>query len=141
MWRRCGRRFRESTPGRTPFDIVAIVAGVVYKITDGMNAANTADNMVAITATITGNISLLKLLHLCFLCGVATDAKIPAIWTEVHTSSYKQAGLALLVQHLMLGMGIFCRHIFGHADLLHCSAHLYNFVAGDRFVNPGENPA
>ena len=41
----------------------------------------------------------------------------------------------------MSGMEV-CRHDFmGHADLLHVSIPLYNFVAGDRFTNPGENPA
>ena len=38
-------------------------------------------------------------------------------------------------------MGECRRDFLGHADLLHCSTPFYNFIAGDRFVNPGENPA
>ena len=38
-------------------------------------------------------------------------------------------------------MGKCRRDFLGHADLLHCSTPFFNFVAGDRFVNPGENPA
>ena len=35
-----------------------------------------------------------------------------------------------------------CHHEFhGHADLLYVSIPLYNFVEGDRFLSPGENPA
>ena len=52
-----------------------------------------------------------------------------------------QAGLALLVQYLMSGMGYCPKECFGHIDVLHYSVSLYNFVAGGRFVNPGENPA
>ena len=52
----------------------------------------------------------------------------------------KQAGLANLVQHLISGMAGYQRDYMGHYDLLHCSVPLYNFVAGDRIMNPGENP-
>ena len=41
----------------------------------------------------------------------------------------------------MSGMSICQRGYLGHSNLLHCSVALYNFVAGDRFVNPEENPA
>lgn len=33
------------------------------------------------------------------------------------------------------------RDFFLHADLLHYATPLYNFVFGDCFANPGENPA
>ena len=47
----------------------------------------------------------------------------------------------MLVQYLMGDMRTCRRTYLGYSDLLHCSIPLYNFVAGDRFVNPGENPA
>ena len=75
------------------------------------------------------------------VCGVATNAEVPGIWQEVAAASTRQEGLALLVQYLLSGMNVCRRDFHGHADLLHVSVPLYNFVAGDRFVNPGENPA
>jgi hypothetical protein len=86
-------------------------------------------------------ISALKWLHLRMICGVSTNAEIPRIWMEVAAASTRQEGLALLVQYLLSGMATCRREFHGHADLLHVSIPLYNFVAGDRFVNPGENPA
>ena len=50
-------------------------------------------------------------------------------------------GLENLVQHLMSCMVLCWRNYLGHSNLLHCSVPIYNFVAGDRFVNPGENLA
>ena len=47
----------------------------------------------------------------------------------------------MLAQYLMGDMTNCRRTYLGHSDLLHCSIPLYNFVAGDRFVNPRENPA
>ena len=82
-----------------------------------------------------------KLQHLRFICCVATNEEIPAIWTEVQSCTSKQAGLALFVQYLMAGIGA-CRHqFFGHSNILHCSVPLYFFFAGDRFVNLGKNPS
>ena len=60
---------------------------------------------------------------------------------EVVGVTTKQAGLALLVQFLMGGISVCHRDFLGYSDLLHCSIPLHNFVAGNRFVNPGENPA
>ena len=71
-----------------------------------MTTDNATVDAVAIVTTIPGSISLLKLLDLCFLCGVATYVEILAIWTEVHYLSSNQAGFALLIKNLMSGMGI-----------------------------------
>ena len=46
-----------------------------------------------------------------------------------------------LVQYLMSGMRVYRGYFMRHADLLHISIPMYNFVAGDRFTNPSENPA
>ena len=73
--------------------------------------------------------------------GVTTDVEIPAIWGEMAVLSTKQIVLANMVQHLMSGMAISRRHYLSHSDLLYCSVLMYNFVAGDRFVNPGESTA
>ena len=71
---------------------------------------------------------------------MATDLEIPDIWVEVANPSTKQAGIVLLVQYLMACMSVYHTNYQGHSDLLHCSVPLYKFVAGDRFVNLGENP-
>ena len=83
----------------------------------------------------------MKWLHLRMVCGVSTNAEVPGIWSDVAAAHSKQEGLALLVQYLMSGMQVCRRDFMGHADLLHVSIPLYNFVAGDRFTNPGDNPA
>ena len=56
-------------------------------------------------------------------------------------ASTKQAGLANIIQHLMSGMSVYWRDYLGYSNFLDCSVRLYNFAAGDRFVNPEENPA
>ena len=130
------------TPPPPPFnvDIAAIVAAAVTAATQGIAAATAASGGPGVT-TPQATLSPLKLLHLRMVCGVATDQDIPGIWEEVGAASNKQAGLAMLVQYLMGDMRVCRRTYLGHSDLLHCSIPLYNFVAGDRFVNPGENPA
>ena len=70
------------------------------------------------------------------ICGVATDNGIPGIWGEVGVASNKQSVLAMLVQYLMGDLTDYRRTYLGHSDLLHFSIPLYNFVTGDRFVNP-----
>ena len=74
------------------------------------------------------------------ICGVTTDNVIPNIWGDVAVASNKESGLVMLVQYLMGDMTNYRRTYLGHSDFLHCSIPLYNFVAGDHFVNPGENP-
>ena len=48
-------------------------------------------------------LSPLKLMHLCFICGVATDAEIPRIWIEVCRAPTKAAALAVLSKYLWSG--------------------------------------
>ena len=74
------------------------------------------------------------------VCGVATNADVPEIWSNVAAAPTKQEGLATLVQYLMSGMRVYRGYFMGHVDLLHISIPLYNFVAGDRFTNHSENP-
>ena len=74
------------------------------------------------------------------ICGVISNHGIPSIWGNVAAYTNKQSGLAMLVQYLMGDMTSCRRTYLSHSDLLHCSILLYNFVAGDRFVNMGENP-
>ena len=120
-------------------DIAAIVGAAVKAATEAVAASSAAAGLAPPTSS--GTPSDLKLCHLRHLVGTPTNDGIPAIWSEVQACTTKQAGLSLLVQHLMAGMGACRKDFFGHADILHCSIPLYNFVAGDRFVNPGENPA
>ena len=63
------------------------------------------------------------------------------IWSDVSAAPTKQEGLVTLIQYLMPGMIFFRQDFLGHADLLHVNTTLYNFVASDRFINPGDNPA
>ena len=121
--------------------IAVIVEAAIRAAATGMAAVSTTATAVASPAPTPGSLSPLKLLHLRFICGVATNAEIPVICFKVHACTTKQVGLALLVQHLMVGMGTCWHQLFGHSNILHYSVPLYNFVAGDRFVNLGENPA
>ena len=127
-------------PPPFPVDIAAIVTAAVNAAAQGITAANAA-NASAGVGPPQAPLSDLKLLHLRMICGVATNSGIPSIWGEVAAAPNKQSGLAMLVQYLMGDMTSCRRTYLGHSDLLHCSIPLYNFVAGDRFVNPGENPA
>ena len=45
----------------------------------------------------------MKLLHLRFVCGVATDAEVPPIWREVAHALTKGAALSILNQYLWAG--------------------------------------
>ena len=52
----------------------------------------------------------------------------------------KAEGLALLLQFFLTGMSA-CQSTFhGHADLLHISLPLFNFVARGAFTNHGKHP-
>ena len=66
-------------------NITAIIAAAAAAAaTQGYAAADSAASpSVAATAPSARVLSLLKLLHLRFICGVATDAKIPRVWLEV----------------------------------------------------------
>ena len=125
-----------------PVDVAGIIAAAIKAATEGILAAQSSQPAAQSPDEVAEKkISALKWLHLRMICGVATNAEIPRIWMEVAAASTRQEGLALLVQYLLSGMAT-CRWEFhGHADLLHVSIPLYNVVAGDRFVNPGENPA
>ena len=57
------------------------------------------------------------------------------------TAPSKQEGIAILSQYILTGMELCCRDFHCHAKLLHVEGGLYNFFPGDRFVNPGMNPA
>ena len=109
--------------------------------TERLAAANAAANMVTLSSVIPGNLSALKLLHIRFLCELSSNDAIPDIWKEVHSSPSHQTGLALLAQYMVSGMSNYRKEFSGRANIMHCIVPLYNFMAGGRFVNPGENPA
>ena len=46
-----------------------------------------------------------------------------------------------MVQFLVGEMSVCRRDFLGHSESLHCFIPLYNFIASNHFVNPGENPA
>ena len=121
-------------------DIAAIVTAAVNAATQIITTAVVANASTRVRAA-QAPLSQLKLLHLRMICGVATNDGIPSIWREVAAAPNKQSGLAMLRQYLMKDMRSCRRTYLGHPEWLHCSIPLYNFVAGDRFVNPGENPA
>ena len=81
----------------------------------------------------------MKWIHFHFVYGVATDAEVTAIWSEMAVSPTKQQGIAFLYYYLLTGMES-CRHDFnGHAQLLDVGGALYKFLVGIRFFNPGNN--
>ena len=70
----------------------------------GTAAANAAATAATATNLAPGNLSLLKRLHLQFLCGVTLNTDTPTIWTEVRATPTKYAALIILIHHLMVGM-------------------------------------
>ena len=75
----------------------------------------------------------MKLLHLRFVCGVATDVEVPPIWQEVVQAPTKGASLSILNQYLWEGREVFRQKCFCAADMMHvCGAkelppaHLYS---------------
>ena len=133
-----------SSPPPFNVDIAAIVTAAVKAATQLITTAAVAaaaSNASTRVRAAQAPLSQLKLLHLRMICGVATNDGIPSIWREVAAAPNKQSGLAILRQYLMKDMRSCRRTYLGHPEWLHCSIPLYNFVAGDRFVNPGENPA
>ena len=123
-----------------PVDLMAIVTAAINAAAQGIAAATIAQSAAG-AATSPTPLSLLKILHLLTICGVATGGGIPDIWMEVAGTTTKQAGLALLVQFLVGEMSVCHRDFLGHSESLHCFIPLYNFIASNHFVNPGENPA
>ena len=73
------------------------------------------------------------------ICGIVSDAQISGIWLEVAGASTRQTGMALLVQYIITRYDyIYAElHMPLRPSILLCP--LYNFVVGDRFVNPREN--
>ena len=82
-----------------------------------------------------------KQIYLQFFCGISTNKEITVIWIKVAAEPTKQEGLAILSQYLLSGMESCRRDFHGHTQLLRGGGALYNFVAGDWFVNLGTNPA
>ena len=82
----------------------------------------------------------MKLLHLRFVCGVATNAEVPPIWQEVAQAPTKGASLSILNQYLWAGREVCQRQFFGAADMMHVCGALFMFVHRDRFMNPGDDP-
>ena len=86
-------------------------------------------------------LSLIMRAHLRHICGVAGDNNVPSIWREMALARTKAEGMALLSQFFCTGMST-CQSTFhGHADLLHISPPLLNFVARGAFANHGNHPA
>ena len=70
------------------------------------------------------------------------DREVPfPIWVERGLVPSKQEGIAILYQYVVTGINEFRHYFHGHSQLLHVGVSPYNFVVGDRFVNPGQNPA
>ena len=118
--------------GPRGLDLPAIIAEAA--------AAAAASPSVAPSAPAARMMSPLKLIHLRFICRVATNAKIPRIWIEVCWAPTKASALAVLFQYLWVGREVFRRDFFGSADMLHVCKSLFMFVHWDRFVNPRHDP-
>ena len=85
------------------------------------------------------DLSLIMRAHLRHICGVAGDDEVPSIWRDMALARTKAEGLALLFQFFLTGMSA-CQSIFhGHADLLHISLRLFNFIARFAFTNHGNH--
>ena len=85
-----------SMPAVGGFGAPVELAIIVASTTAAINAAHAASLSPSPSALAT-KISALKWLHLCMICGVATNTEVPSIWQEVAAASTGQEGLALLV--------------------------------------------
>ena len=85
-----------------PAIIAAVAADATAATTQGyaVAAAATSPSVDATTAPSSRVLYLLKLLHLCFIYGVATDADIPRMWLDVFRAPTKATTLAVLSQYL-----------------------------------------
>ena len=89
-------------------DIAAIFTPTVQATTHGIVAAISSAHTVGTLVTGTSTLSPLKSLHFCKNYGTISDLEIPGIFLEVAGAMYMQAGLAILVQYLMVGVAV-CR--------------------------------
>ena len=92
---------------------------------------STSSAITSASANPLDKISGLKWLHLCMICSIATDTKIPRIWMEVAAMSTRQEGLTLLVQYILLDITTYHKNFNDHADIIHMLIPLYNFVVED----------
>ena len=121
-----------------PAIIAALAAAAA---TQGYAAsAAAASSSLAVTASLERVLSLLKRLHLRFICGVTKNAEISWIWLEVFRAPTKAAALEVLSKYLWARREVFRRDFFGSTDMLHVCGSLFIFVHGDRFVNPRLDP-
>ena len=72
----------------------------------------------------------MKLLHLHFVCGVATYAEIPLICREVAQAPTKGTSFSILKKYLWAGREVCRRQFFGAADMIHVCGALFIFVHG-----------
>ena len=82
----------------------------------------------------------MKILHLRFVCGVATDAEVLPIWREVAQAPTKGAALSILNQYLWARREVCRRQFYRTADMMHVCGARFIFVHGNRFMNPGDDP-
>ena len=102
-----------------PAIIMAMVAAAAAVATQGYAAAAATSPSVTAAAPSARMLSPLKLLHLNFIYGVATDAKTPRIWLEVCQAPTKSAALTVLSQYIWAGREVFRWYFFGYVYMLH----------------------
>ena len=129
-------------PGVLDLPAIIAAAAAAAAATQGYAAAAAAASppVAAYTPSVRV-LSLLKLLHLRFICGLATDAEIPRIWIEVCRAPTKAATLVVLSKYRGDGRKVCWRDFFGSTDMLHVCRDLFMFMHGDQFINPRNGPA
>ena len=134
-------------PGGPAFDIESIIRATVgASVAAAMAGAAdiTRAAVEARTATEETGAAMSEVMrsHLRHICGVATDAEVPAIWAEVAGARSVATKLALLTQHLQTDLPQCRLKWHGHAEeMLHVSLPLLDFVTKGRFSNIGPDPA
>ena len=124
-------------------DIPAIIAATATAVAAAAAQGYAASSQPLPAASGGGarGLTPMKILHIRFVCGVATDAEVPVIWQEVAQAPTKGASLSILNQYLWAAREVFRRQLFGAEDMMHVCGDLFMFVHGDRFMNPGADPA
>ena len=87
-----------------PTIIASAASAAVTQVYAAAAASAAVDSpSVSVTAPLVRVLSPLKLLHLRFIYGAATDYEIPRIWLEVFRAPTKSVALVVLSQYLWAG--------------------------------------
>ena len=78
----------------------------------------------------TGIMLALMWIHLCFICGAATDMEVPTICNKVVMAKTKQELISFMLQYLLMLMESCCRDFHKHVQILHMGGGYLQLIGG-----------